>query len=77
MSVSDLDYAPHGSDPVHSLTRGLSVGATLKLVRNATSTEVPSGSIDDLLDEANDLGEATNKFMDVGVSVVAGTLRAV
>ena len=80
MSVSETLITHHtGATLVHSLTRGLSVGATLKLVRGiATSTEVPSGSIDDLLDEANDLvGEATNKFdADVGVSVVAGTLRA-
>lgn len=80
MSVSETLITHHtGATLVHSLTSGLSVGATLKLVRGiATSTEVPSGSIDDLLKEANDLvGEASNKFdADVGISLVAGTLRA-
>jgi hypothetical protein len=80
MSVSETLITHHtGMTLVHSLTSGLSVGATLKLVRGiAASTEVPSGSIDDLLKEANDLvGEATNKFdADVGISAVVGTLRA-
>jgi hypothetical protein len=68
-----------GATVVHSLADGVSVGATLKLVRGiATSTQGPSGNVDDLLDEANDLvGEATNKFdADVGISAVVGTLRA-
>ena len=76
----NLDHAPHGGDPGPFADRRARRSARpLKLVRGiATSTEVPSGSIDDLLEEANDLvGEATNKFdADVGISVVAGTLRA-
>jgi hypothetical protein len=65
---------------VHSLSSGISVGTTLKLVRGiATSASVHSAqNVDDLLDEASDLvGEATNKFdADVGISAVFGTLRA-
>jgi len=80
MSVSETLITHNtGTTLVYSLTSNLSIGATLKLVRGiATSTEVPTGSIDDLLEEANDLeGEATNKFdADVGISAVVGTLRA-
>jgi hypothetical protein len=54
---------------VHSLSSGISVGTTLKLVRGiATSASVHSAqNVDDLLDEASDLvGEATNKFDAAG-----------
>ncbi len=64
---------------VQSLSDNISVGSTLKLVRGiATSTVVPGAVVDDLLDQANDLvGEASNKFdADIGVSAVAGNLRA-
>jgi hypothetical protein len=64
---------------LHSLADGLSVGATLKLVRGiATSTLTPVGTVDDLLDDADDLvGESSNKFdADAGISFVRGGLRA-
>jgi hypothetical protein len=64
---------------VQSVAAGVSVGATVKLVRGiAASTLEPTGNLDGLLDEASDLvGEATNKFdADVGISAVAGTFRA-
>jgi len=64
---------------LHSIADGLSVGGNLKLVRGiATSTLVPPGDIDDLLDDAGDLvGRATNKFdVDAGVSYVHGGFRA-
>jgi hypothetical protein len=64
---------------VHSVSDGISVGTTLKLVRGiATSTIVPGSDPDDVLDRAGDLiGEASNKFdADIGVSAAAGNLRA-
>jgi hypothetical protein len=64
---------------VQSLADGLSVGATVKLVRGiATSGQGPAGNLDEQLDEASDLvGKASNKLdADVGVSAVLGTLRA-
>jgi hypothetical protein len=64
---------------VQSLANGLSIGTTVKLVRGiATSADVPTGDVDDLLDEANDLvGRASNKIdADVGISAVVGTFRA-
>jgi F plasmid transfer operon, TraF, protein len=80
MSFAETLITHHtGGTLVQSLFDGVSVGATLKLVRGiAISTLVPAGNVDDLLDEASDLvGEASNKFdADVGISAVAGTLRA-
>ena len=64
---------------VQSLADGVSVGATLKLVRGIAATSlVPAASVDDLLENANDLvGKASNKFdADLGISAVVGTLRA-
>jgi hypothetical protein len=68
-----------GITVLHSLADGLSVGATVKLVRGvATSTLAPVGDLDNLLDDTADLvGKATNKFdADAGISFVHGGLRA-
>jgi F plasmid transfer operon protein TraF len=64
---------------VQSLADGISVGTTLKLVRGiAAAGTAPSGNVEDLLDEANDLvGKASNRFdADAGVSLVRGAFRA-
>jgi hypothetical protein len=64
---------------VHSLTAGIAVGATVRLVRGIAATAlVPAGNVDDRLDDADDLvGEASNKGdADVGISATFGTLRA-
>jgi hypothetical protein len=77
--VTNLVTHHTGITLVHSLSDHISVGTTLKLVRGiATSTLVPGSAVDDLLDQANDLvGEASNRFdADIGVSAVAGNLRA-
>src|SRR6478609_3487269 len=64
---------------VHSLTAGIAVGATVRLVRGIAATAlVPAGNVDDRLDDADNLvGEASNKGdADVGISAAFGTLRA-
>jgi hypothetical protein len=64
---------------VHSLTDGIAVGTTVRLVRGIAATALmPAGNVDDRLDDAGDLvGEASNKVdADVGMTAVFRTLRA-
>jgi hypothetical protein len=68
-----------GATLVQSITPGLSVGATLKLVHGtAGSAIVADGDRDALLADAVELpSEGQNRFdADIGVLAVAGSLRA-
>jgi hypothetical protein len=69
-----------GATLVQSIVRGVSVGATLKLVRGiAASTSVPVATASEALDHeaAELLGHASNTFdLDVGVMATGGPLKA-
>ena len=67
-----------GATLVQSLTPGVAVGATLKLVRGvAASTLLPDGNRDALLEDASELsGKGTSKFdADIGVMASRGSLK--
>jgi hypothetical protein len=64
---------------VQSLTDGIAVAATLKLVRGIAASDLASGATrDDVLDDAGDLiGRAGNAFdADLGVIATVGRMRA-
>lgn len=63
---------------VQSLADGISVGATVRLVRGIAATSLAAaGNVDARLDDADDLvGQASNNVdADLGISAVFGTLR--
>jgi hypothetical protein len=63
---------------VQSLSDGIAVGSTLKLVRGVAAIEgFPGAEASDLLDERDLIGEAGNHFdLDVGILATGGILRA-
>ena len=68
-----------GATLVQSIAPGVAVGATLKLVRGvASSTLVPDGDRDALLEEVSELsGKGTTRFdADIGVIASSGRLKA-
>jgi F plasmid transfer operon protein TraF len=68
-----------GATVVHSLSDGVAVGATLKLVRGMAGSEPVPGDTpaDELLDRFDVLARARNKFdVDLGVMLTGGLGRA-
>jgi hypothetical protein len=66
-----------GATLVQSVTDHLAVGATLKLVRGLASAGQSILPADDLLDEWDLMGIATNRFdVDVGVMATGNVVRA-
>jgi hypothetical protein len=77
--VSSLVTHQTGVTVLHSLTPGVAIGATFKLVRGiAAAPSLESVSPEEALDRAADvIGRASNRFdADLGVLVVQGALRA-
>jgi hypothetical protein len=66
-----------GATVVQSVAQGVAIGSTLKLVRGVAAIEgFPGAVAEDLLDERDLIGEATNRFdMDAGILATGGVLR--
>jgi len=66
-----------GATLVHSLSDYISVGATVKLVRGIAHAQDAIGPADELLDDAELLGVASNRFdADFGVMATGRLVRA-
>lgn len=79
LRMSSLVTHQTGVTLLHSLTPGIAVGGTVKLVRGIAATApLEAGTAEDALDRAADIiGRASNAFdADLGVLVVQGPLRA-
>jgi hypothetical protein len=79
LRMSSLVTHQTGVTLLHSLTPGIAVGGTLKLVRGIAATAaLEADTTSDALDRAADtIGRASNTFdADLGVLVVQGPLRA-
>jgi len=76
--VDNLVTHHFGVTLVQSISPGVAIGATLKLVRgSALVTVQPPGDSGDILDAADDVsGKTTNKFdADIGVMASGGRLK--
>jgi hypothetical protein len=77
--IDSLTTHHAGITLVQSLTQGVAVGTTLKLVRGIAASQVlpassPAAALDD--DAANVLGRASNRFdLDVGIVAYGGPLK--
>jgi hypothetical protein len=78
MRLESLVTHHAGATLVQSIVGGVSVGATVKLVRGIAAVETfLDADAEDLLGERDMIGEASNRFdADVGVLASAGVLRA-
>jgi hypothetical protein len=77
LRVESLVTHHTGGTLVQSIVQGLAVGATVKLVRGVATVGHASGTAEDLLDDWDLLGAASNRFdVDLGVMATTTLVRA-